>query len=47
MLVVNDRMIVDGLTALLRSHSSEVEMVGQTTDAQDALRSSRGIHSGR
>jgi DNA-binding NarL/FixJ family response regulator len=41
LLVDDHQMILDGLTAMLRSHSSQVEVVGQTTDAEEALRLAR------
>jgi DNA-binding NarL/FixJ family response regulator len=41
LLVDDHQMILDGLTAMLRSHSGRVEVVGQTTDAGDALRLAR------
>jgi DNA-binding NarL/FixJ family response regulator len=41
LLVDDHQMILDGLTAMLQSHSGRVEVVGQTTDAEDALRLAR------
>jgi DNA-binding NarL/FixJ family response regulator len=41
LLVDDHQMILDGLTAMLQSHIGRVEVVGQTTDAEDALRLAR------